>query len=270
MSGISLLSAQEVQPLQNQTQGVDSVAVISPQQQGVAKRFPTFGLWRTSYVATGFQTNKRISVNTADVKFQFSIALHLWRIRNKADILFTYTQHSVWDIYRPSCPFRETAYNPGIWAAWQVSRKVELLFGIEHESNGMGGLESRSFNYATVACLYEPSPYWRLGARLWYGYYDIDNIERYFRYRGVGHLWATVHTPNNRFQFTVLVNPSNWFKNYNLHIETSWRLSKRKGVVPSLYAQYSCGYGDTMLDYNRYHTSLRIGIALKNDNISLY
>ncbi|MBR0394624.1 MAG: phospholipase A, partial [Alistipes sp.] len=42
------------------------------------------------------------------------------------------------------------------------------------------------------------------------------------------------------------------------------------GVTPSLYAQYSYGYGDTMLDYNRRHSAVRIGIALKNDWLNFY
>ena len=231
---------------------------------------PRFGLWRTSYFATGVHTNKPLSVDSADVKFQVSVALRMWTIRDKAEILFTYSQHSVWDIYRPSCPFRETAYNPGIWALWRLRSDMDLLFGIEHESNGLGTSDSRSYNYATVAWLYTPAPYCRLGVCLWGGYYDVENIERYHHFRGIGHAWATFHTLNERLQCTVLVNPTLAFDGCNLHVEASWRLSKKKGVTPSLYAQYSYGYGDTMIDYNRRHSAVRIGIALKNDWLNFY
>ena len=233
-------------------------------------RFPIFGLFRNNYLATGVATDRAISSSSADVKFQFSIGVRLWGVADKADFLFTYSQHSVWDIYRESCPFRETAYNPGFWAAWQVRGDMRLLFGFEHESNGMGGTDSRSFNYLSAACIYEPFDHWRFGLRLWYGYYDRKNIDSYFRYRGVGHAWATFHTLNDRFSATVLVNPSDWMMNYNVQVEASWRLARRGSFIPSLYVQYACGYGDTMLDYNRYSTKIRIGISLVNNKLGFY
>lgn len=233
-------------------------------------RFPIFGIFRNNYLATGFATNRPVSSYTSDVKFQLSVGVRLWSVADKADFIFTYSQHSVWDIYRESCPFRETAYNPGFWAAWQVTGGVRLLFGLEHESNGMGGTESRSFNYLSVACIYEPLDHWRFGLRLWYGYYDRENITSYYRYRGVGHLWATFHTLNDRFSATVLANPSDRMMNYNLQVEASWRLARRGTFIPSLYVQYACGYGDTMLDYNRYSTKIRVGISIVNNKLGFY
>ena len=52
-------------------------------------RFPIFGLFRNSYIATGVATNRPISTYSSDVKFQFSFGLRLWSIADKADILFT-------------------------------------------------------------------------------------------------------------------------------------------------------------------------------------
>ena len=120
--------------------------------------YPVLGVWKHSYFATGFATNQPITKNSSDVKFQLSVALRLWSIKEKVDIFATYSQRSVWDIYQKSSPFRETAYSPGLWVAWRTGEKVRLLFGFEHESNGIGleSGQSRSFNYATVACLYEP------------------------------------------------------------------------------------------------------------------
>ena len=180
----------------------DDVAIKSRSQ------YPVLGLWKQNYIATGFATNKPVSQYSSDVKFQLSLALRLWSINGKVDFLATYSQRSIWDIYQESCPFRETAYNPGFWVAWQTNEKVRLLFGIEHESNGLNDTTSRSFNYATAACLYEALPHWRFGARAWYGYYDRDNINRYFRYRGVMQVWGTFHTLNDRFSITALVNPT--------------------------------------------------------------
>lgn len=233
-------------------------------------RYPTFGMWRNSYFTTGISTNQAISQYSADAKFQVSLAVRLWNIKGKADIFFTYTQHSVWDIYQESCPFRESAYNPGVWAIWQVSNKTRLFFGFEHESNGLKDELSRSFNYATVAFVYEPYKRWRFGGRVWYGYYDRENIHNYYQYRGIFQIWATYHTLNKRFSVTALVNPTNWFTNYNIQLEAAWKMAKRGDWIPSLYVQYTSGYGDTMLDYNRYASKIRIGISLMHSKLGLY
>lgn len=254
----------------------DSVATKFAKREVAATKhnkkslYPTFGMWRNSYFTTGISTNKPVSQYSADAKFQLSLAIRLWNIKGKADIFFTYSQHSVWDIYQESCPFRETAYNPGVWAAWQVSEKTRLLFGIEHESNGLKGPQSRSFNYVTAAFIYEPYDHWRFGGRAWYGYYDRENIDNYFRYRGVCQFWATYHTLNERFSVTALVNPSGWFSNYNVQLEAAWKMAKRGDWIPSLYVQYTSGYGDTMLDYNRYSSKIRIGISLMHSKLGLY
>lgn len=245
-------------------EGADSIAVKSK------SRYPVLGMWKHSYIATGFATNKPVTKYSSDIKFQLSLALRLWNIKGKVDIFATYTQHSVWDIYQESCPFRETAYNPGVWAAWQVKDDLRLLFGLEHESNGMGGTDSRSFNYATVACLYEPFEHGRFGARVWYGYYDRENISRYFHYRGIMQLWATFHTRDERVFVTAMVNPTITFTKYNLQLDASWRMAKRGDWIPSLYVQYNYGYGDTMLDYNRRSSTIRIGISLINNKLNLY
>lgn len=236
--------------------------------------YPVLGVWKHSYFATGFATNQPITKNSSDVKFQLSVALRLWSIKEKVDIFATYSQRSVWDIYQKSSPFRETAYSPGFWVAWRTGEKVRLLFGFEHESNGIGleSGQSRSFNYATVACLYEPLDNWRFGARAWYGYFfhDEDINQSYFRYRGVMQLWGTFHTRNERLQVTALVNPTVTFTKFNAQVEASWRLAKRSDWLPSLFVQYSYGYGETMIDYNHRASKIRIGISLINNKLNLY
>ncbi|MBR6655868.1 MAG: phospholipase A [Alistipes sp.] len=233
-------------------------------------RYPVIGMWKQNYIATGFATNQPVSKFSSDIKFQLSLALRLWNIKGKVDILTTYSQRSIWNVYQESCPFLETAYNPGLWVAWQTNEKVRLLFGIEHESNGLDGDKSRSFNYATVACLYEPHPNWILGARAWYGYYGREHISRYYHYRGVMQLWGTFHTRNDRFSVTALVNPTVTFTRYNLQVEAAWRMAKRGDWIPSIFVQYCYGYGETMIDYNRRTSKIRLGISLMNSKMNLY
>ena len=251
-----------------------SFSAMAGDLEGLATKtkseYPTLGLWKHNYIATGFATNAPVTQYTSDVKFQLSLALHLWNIKDKIDIFATYSQRSIWDIYQESCPFRETAYNPGFWIAWRVNPQIRMLFGVEHESNGLNGALSRSFNYATAACLYEPLSHWRFGVRAWYGFYDRENINHYFHYRGVMQLWGTFHTKNDRFQVTALVNPTVTFKQYNVQVEASWRMAKRGDWLPSLFVQYCYGYGETMIDYNRRASKIRLGVSLTNSRLNLY
>ena len=247
-----------------------NLSTLNSQLQTPKSRYPVIGMWKQNYMVTGFATNKPVSQYTSDIKFQLSVAMRLWSVKGKVDIFATYTQRSLWDIYQESCPFRENTYNPGFWVAWQTRDDLRLLFGLEHESNGLNGDQSRSFNYATVACLYEPFENWRFGGRAWYGYYDRETISHYFRYRGVMQLWATFHTRDERVAVTALVNPTVTFAKYNVQVEASWRMAKRGDWLPCLFVQYNYGYGETMLDYNRRHSKIRIGISLMNNKLNLY
>ena len=260
--------------LNSQLSTEKELSTLNSQLSTLKSQYPAIGLWKDSYFATGFATNQRVSQYSSDVKFQLSLAARLWSIKGKVDFLATYSQRSIWDVYQKSCPFRETAYNPGFWVSWQTADKVRLLFGVEHESNGLGleGGQSRSFNYATVACLYEPFNHWRFGARAWYGYFFHDEAinQSYFRYRGVMQLWGTFHTLNDRLAVTALVNPTVTFAKYNLKLEASWRMSKRDDWIPSLFVQYCYGYGETMIDYNRQSSKIRIGVSLMNSKLNLH
>lgn len=103
--------------------------------------FPLFGIFRNNYFSTGFSTAAPVSQYTADVKFQLSVALRIWRMTDTSEMLFTYTQRSFWDIYRESCPFRENDFNPGCGSrgdpcrvsvscsAWSMSRTASTATG---------------------------------------------------------------------------------------------------------------------------------------------
>lgn len=67
---------------------------------------------------------------------------------------FAYTQSSFWDLNSPSAPFRDTSYKPELFFLssnfYHGSSQIERFFiqaGVEHESNGRDGFESRSTNY---------------------------------------------------------------------------------------------------------------------------
>ena len=69
-------------------------------------------------------------------------------------------------------------------------------------------------------------------------------------------------TPNQNFQFGLtLVKRKGWNLNYNTIVDACWRINKKANL--NLFAQYYNGYGENLLDYNRFHSRLRVGIVFK-------
>ncbi len=233
--------------------------------------FPVFGPFRDNYIVLGSNTYHIPSANTIDIKFQVSFALRLWHMpRHNVDVLFTYTQRCFWDAFRYSSPFRENDFNPGIWFAWRVRHDTTLLFGFEHESNGRDSEDSRSWNYASAACIWDPLPNWRFGAHLWYGYYDRLRNPDWWYYRGLGRVWATYHTRNERIAASVSLNPTEWMRNCNVQAEFSWKMARRGSFIPRLFVQYHYGYNDGMLRYNRLSSVLRVGVSFSNNRLTMF
>lgn len=228
------------------------------------QRFPVFGQFRETYFVTGIPTDgSDVNKHNADVRFQVSLALRIARIDN-VDILGYYTETGVWNVYDKSSPLVENAFNPGLCAYWYVNPHLDLLFGISHQSNGYVNERSRSVNTAFAEALYSPEKHLTLGGKLWYGYYEhIPGLPHFFKRRGFCDLWATYKAFENRLNITALVNPSNKFKNYNLELNLSYRLSNKGAFLPAVFLQYRQGYCETLLNFNKYESHIRAGFALE-------
>jgi len=81
-----------------------------------------------------------------DTKIQFSFKVQ-WI--ETLPVYFAYTQLMMWDVLKPSAPFRDLNYNPEVFYRWNIDHNASrwLDFGaFEHESNGRAGTASRSWN----------------------------------------------------------------------------------------------------------------------------
>jgi phospholipase A1 len=97
-----------------------------------------------------------IKIKDLEAQFQLSIktplALNLFD--KNIDIYGAYTARSFWQIYSQdvSSPFRETNHEPEIWLQfhpkWEFFgfRNTVNTIGMVHQSNGQGGVLSRSWN----------------------------------------------------------------------------------------------------------------------------
>ena len=133
---------------------------------------PNFGMYKDNYFITGIPTNKAITNQTADAKFQISIRQRLFNsiMPFNTQLMLIYTQKSFWDIYDESSPFADNNYNPGLLLIKPIIDKNRLkgmaTLSFEHESNGRDSLDSRSWNYFTLSGVYFYNAYFSVQAKV--------------------------------------------------------------------------------------------------------
>lgn len=187
-----------------------------------------------------------------------------------SNLYFSYTQTTLWDIGGDSSPFRDTSYRPGLFYRWAGSSKGlfpdSWRVGVEHESNGQGGLDSRSLNIAYLR------PMWHMdfanGRRLTfspriYAYLDKDENPDIQHYRGYAD-WQLRYGREDGLMVTGLYRQGT--KGYAMgQVDISYPLSDRILSRTGTFAhlQIFSGYGETLLDYYKDRdTQIRLGISV--------
>lgn len=188
-----------------------------------------------------------------------------------SNLYFSYSQTTLWDIGSDSSPFRDTSYRPGLFYRWVGNTNGGWLpdhwrIGIEHESNGQGGNESRSLNTAYLR------PSWQInfasGRKLVfspkiYTYLDKDENPDIQHYRGYAD-WQLRYGREDGLMLTGLYRQgTRGYATGQLDITypLSDRILSRTGTFAHL--QLFSGYGETLLDYNRDRdTQIRLGISV--------
>ncbi|UTW47231.1 phospholipase A [Bacterioplanoides sp. SCSIO 12839] len=187
---------------------------------------------------------------------------------------FGYTNRSFWQAYNKdiSAPFRETNHEPELMLNWQPKHLSWLdLVGISlnHQSNGQTATLSRSWNrvigYATNITEHGLWHY-----RVWWRIPETDDADPFDPrdndnpdiddYMGPGEI-AYTHVMGNHHLTTTARNNFNFDENRGaLQLEWSFPVSKRlRG-----YVHYFNGYGESLIDYNRYQERFGLGIQLSD------
>jgi phospholipase A1 len=217
------------------------------------------------YLSTGGEYNDKI-----EVKFQFSFKYLVLAnlLRRHGELYFAYTNQSYWQAYSSykSSPFRETNHEPEVFVAlpnsWEIfgfTNKLNIL-GASHQSNGRGGMESRSWNRVYTAFVFERDrfsfsikPWLRLPE-------DAENddnpdIEDYL---GYGEFRAFYKYRAHVFGL-MLRNNFDFSDNHGaVQLDWSFPLFHRERLKG--YIQYFNGYGESLIDYNA--STNRIGVGL--------
>lgn len=80
---------------------------------------------------------------------------------------------------------------------------------------------------------------------------------------------ANYMTDNRRLTAAAIVTKrGGWNMNFNTTLELSFKFNNKENQY--FFIQYYNGYGEGLLDYNRYHNMIRIGMVIKPQDFSSY
>ena len=230
---------------------------------------PYFGLYKDNYFTVGTTVGvQKPSRTNSDVKFQISIAQKLTRsvLPWHTYIFLMYTQKTFWNVFEKSLPMHDLNFNPGIgWSKpfFNKDRYVgKLTLLLEHESNGRDSIQSRSWNRISIGGSVLIDPWIMVHGKVWIPIIDGQNNRDILNYCGIYQTGVEIATPDRKFIWDItFVKRKGWNLNFNTIFEFSWRFHKKSNQY--FFLQYYNGYGESLLDYNQFHSRLRAGIVIK-------
>ena len=187
-----------------------------------------------------------------------------------SNLYFAYTQTSLWDLGGNSSPFKDTSYRPSVYYKWTGSGRGIVpdgwSAGLEHESNGRDGADSRSINTVFV----RPTWYFDFahGNRLtlspkFYQYLEKSDNSDIHQYRGYVDFQARYGREDGAIVTALYRQGTSGHASGQVDFSypISDKLFGRTGTF--IHLQLMEGYGETLIDYNRYSdTQLRLGLSL--------
>jgi phospholipase A1 len=212
-----------------------------------------------------------IEFDRTEAQFQISLKVPLGvNVFDRFDIYAAYTNRSFWQFYNNniSRPFRETNHEPEVFAqftpSWEILgfRNIANSIGVVHQSNGQGGVLSRSWNrvfanfvFARGNFAFEFKPWVRISEVA----SDDDNpdITDYLGHYEIraGYKWNE--------QVFSLMSRNNLESGFDRGaVELGWSFPLWNYPYLKGYIQYFRGYGESLIDYNRHVNRIGIGIAL--------
>lgn len=227
---------------------------------------PYFGLYKDNYFIFGPSVGPKATKSNTNVKFQISIAQRLTRstLPWGTYLYLFYSQKCFWNVLQNSMPMTDLNFNPGIGITKPLFAKNryigKLTFMIEHESNGRDSIESRSWNRVALAGNVFVTKNLMVHAKLWAPIVDGQNNKDIVRYCGFFQFGTQIVSDNRRFSGGITIVPRPHMS-CNLIVDLSWRVFKRDNQY--LFLQFYNGYGEGLLEYNKFHSQVRVGLLIK-------
>ena len=211
-----------------------------------------------------------LEMDDTEIQFQVSIKTPLAvDLFDRIDLYGAYTVRSFWQAYNEeeSSPFRETNHEPEVWGQFYPNLKIlgfnnsVSSIGLVHQSNGRGGALSRSWNRMYATAIFDRGDL-AISAKPWYRFEedkeDDDNpdIEDYLgngelrvAYRYKEHVFAAMG--RNLIESGCERGAGEFAWSFPL-----WKYPYLKG-----YIQYFTGYGESLIDYDKYVNKIGFGVS---------
>ena len=255
------------------------IADSAPVVQQVQPRYDdaienTFFLpYKSNYIVFGSMQNDDgsppFSGQTLDIKFElgmkFSLFPQIEEFKALKPLKFGYSQRSWWDISESSAPFKEHNYNPEVF--WDFTEsllrpsstpRLHLVdyVGYEHQSNGLDGLDSRSWDRVYAQRELRLSEAWAWTIKYWHilnlGDFNED-IQDY-----LGQAEITTHIDLNNWA-NINIKTSKGHETETINYQVDLILPMSQWVNSRFVLSYYNGYGEALISYNKKTTSLRAG-----------
>lgn len=234
-------------------------------------------LYQIRYNNSDFTTKKVES--QFQLSYKFPLVVNLFN--TSIDIYAAYTNLSFWQLYNDelSSPFRETNHEPEAWVQFnpegfkmlKTYEKVLAKYGVKntlnrigfvHQSNGQGGVLSRSWNRFYVSMLFERNnftfslkPWVRVPEKR-----ENDDNPDITDYLGHMHARLGYKCGQNTFSLMLRNNLESGFKRGAIEVGWSfplWRYNFIKGYISAF-----SGYGQSLIDYDHYVNGIGFGVIL--------
>ncbi len=229
---------------------------------------PFFGTYKDIYFTVGGPVNQKPNEFNSDVKFQISFRQRLTKsiLPFHSHLFLSYTQKAMWNVFEESMPFHDLNFNPGIGLQKLIIIKDKLVgtatVMLEHESNGRDGEASRSWNKVSLSASAIIDPQLMVHAKAWIPIVDGQNNKDILRYSGIFQSGLQFLSSNKRWVADItLVKRKGWKLNFNTTINVGFRIRKKDNQFIMLH--FYDGYGENLLDYNKYHCRLRVGLLIR-------
>lgn len=188
-------------------------------------------------------------------------------------INFAYTQIMFWELTENSKPFQDTTYNPEFFYRLNPSgdKWTSLDIGLwEHNSNGKGSEDSRSYNQSYIRGVYATQgnswvSFVAVKLKLMYAFDDTNrDITRYVGPLDIDLRFAKfLDGALDHSELILSLSPGGKYATdlskggyqvaVNFHVK-GWHFN------PAFYLQYYYGYAETLLNYNERVNSFRFGV----------
>jgi phospholipase A1 len=264
---VKILTPQEVSVLEQRRDLEDQVA-NNPYSLILYKPSYILPFYYTGSPDTGIYTGNtpgNQQIMSSEFKGQLSIkvpiARRMFNDENSLDL--AYTQVSYWQVYAASQYFRETNYEPEIFFAHLHNEHLGWQLGVEHQSNGRGGVYERSWNRAYGELILSNTR-WMIHIKPWMPIFKSESMSIHnpdiIDYMGNGEVILTYKQNEQTLSLMFRNQPESNFQRGATELDWSFPLHGHfRG-----YLQLFSGYGQSLIEYNHYTNSAGIGIAFND------